>query len=209
MNRLLEIPTVYNFSQKVLLPGAKSHLDRKFSKLFSKSSGKILDVGCGPLPNTPIPNGILVGIDSNQKYIKSYTGGYVDSQLDLQFADRKIFGIVANAENLPFPDHFFDEARCMGVLHHLDFESAKKAIQEMIRCTRSGGKVIVIDNVLPPSAFRNPFAWAIRKLDRGKFVRTQTELESLLRSIHQDWEAERFTYTSTGLELMSFLTVKK
>ena len=70
-------------------------------------------------------------------------------------------------------------------------------------------RIIVFDNVWPIMPFYRPLAWLLRKLDRGKWVRTENELLKLANSAYpMKWQSKRFTYSYTGLEGL-FLTVQK
>ena len=83
------------------------------------------------------------------------------------------------------------------------------AIEEMIRCTRPGGVVFIVDNVWPGNSFFRPIAWLTRKLDRGKWVRTEKDLLQLVNDIRKEsCRHKRITYTYTSLELL-MIKIKK
>jgi len=105
--------------------------------------GKILDIGCGNGRNLlPFLNRGFdcFGIDSSKELIK--------------LAKERITGaklIVANAAKLPFPDKSFDYAICLAVLHHLKPAQHKKAVSEIHRVLKPGGKAaIAVWNKLQP-----------------------------------------------------------
>ena len=50
--------------------------------------------------------------------------------------------LIANAEELPFENEFFDCVCCMGVLHHTP--SPEKAVEEIFRVLKPGGRLIVM-----------------------------------------------------------------
>lgn len=206
--KVLEIPTVYSLTQFLLLPGATRMLKKPYRAIFGESRGLVLDVGCGPALTTPVPKGKVVGIDINPRYIKEFTGGYIDEDPEIFHApieERKTFGFVGSADRLPFNGNQFDESRCMGIFHHLPDDFVRRTMKEMARCTKPGGKIVIIDNVWPANAWLRPIAWAIRKLDRGEWVRSEQQLTDLVKSSHSgSWKATRFTYTLNGLELIAF-----
>ncbi len=69
----------------------------------------------------------------------------------------------------------------------------------MQRVTRAGGCTVIFDAVLPRAAWRRPVAALIRRLDRGRWMRTESALTALLAPLGE-WECERLTYSLTGLE---------
>ncbi len=193
---LLEFPLIYSISQKLLAPGAVFLLKKHYKNIFGESRGRVLDVGCGPLLTTPLPNGIIVGIDINPLYVKRYTD------------QRTRYALIGSADFLPFDDNIFDEGRCVGLLHHLPIESAQRIIEEMVRCTRPEGKIIILDNVWPRSFYR-PIAWLTRRFDRGEWVRTEEELLNLANTAYPgNWHHRRFTYSFTGLECLLLIIEK-
>jgi SAM-dependent methyltransferase len=107
--------------------------------------------------------------------------------------------VTASAEALPFHDNRFDVVWSFGLLHHLDDEAARRAVLEMVRVTRLGGATVVVDSVWPDPVWRRPVAWALRRLDRGGWVRSQAGVEALLPG-RPEWSCERFDYEWTGLE---------
>lgn len=209
--RILESPAVYRFSMLLLAPGAQTQLGWRYQEVFRDSTGTILDVGCGPNLTTPAPTkGVMVGLDQNPAYVKQYAGS-VETNPDLRLLrpDRKVVGYVGSADALPFGDGVFDEARSVGLLHHLTPEQAIRALSEMCRCTRTGGKIVIFDAVLPRHPILRPLAWALRKADRGEWMRTEQELLSLVQpACSGDWSHRRFTYTYNGLEALCLMMTK-
>ncbi|MBU5614677.1 methyltransferase domain-containing protein [Geomonas azotofigens] len=77
----------------------------------------------------------VTGIDLNSRTIdiaRGYTVAYPEIKL-----------LVADALQLPFPDHSFDVVLCSKTLHHLKEPEAVRAMQEMLRVARRG--FIVMD----------------------------------------------------------------
>jgi len=211
MNRLLEIPGVYLLIQWLMLPGARKLLAAQWRKAFAESTGIVLDVGCGPEPSSPEPNGTLVGVDVNTDYLRQYAST-VSTDPGLLLNPKSLpkrLAFKSSADKLPFCDSCADEARAMGLFHHLTDESTVACVSEMIRCVRPSGKIIIFDNVWPRSSWRRPWAWLVRYMDRGRYVRTESGLRSLLcRASGIPWTYKRFTYTYTGLEGMLFVLRK-
>lgn len=65
----------------------------------------------------------------------------------------------ADAESLPFPDDQFDLVTCRVALHH--FPNPQRAVDEMARVCKPGGRVVLVDNIVPEdeevAAFINHF----------------------------------------------------
>jgi SAM-dependent methyltransferase len=68
-----------------------------------------------------------------------------------------------NAERLPFIDDSFDLVVCRGSLHH--FLNPRRAISEMVRVCRAGGRIAINDLVAPNATSRDRFDDLHRALD--------------------------------------------
>lgn len=185
--RALEWPPVYRFAQAVLAPGAHSLLTRELRSVADRlhSGGPILDVGCGP---TTWLSGIglhPIGLDLSFEYSSSLLAGGSPA-------------VTGSATDLPFADEALNCVWSIGLLHHLPDDAARTAIREMMRVTRPGGSITIFDGILPRLTAR-PFIWAMRRLDRGRFMRTQSHLESLLDP-GLSWSCRRVNYSLIGHE---------
>ena len=190
LKKLLEIPVFYRLSQFIFAPGAEMILTAKIrSHRNSLPSGeKILDVGCGPASWLWKLGEHPVGLDISFSFSVNYH----------RHGEPAITG---SALDLPFTNGSFDGVWSVGVLHHLPDGHVRQAVGEMQRVCKPGGAVIILDAVLPSSPWRRPVAQAIRKLDRGKYMRHEDELTALLPDERQ-WGVCRYTYAATGLEMM-------
>lgn len=96
----------------------------------------VLEVGCGVgafLEQLP-PCGSIAGVDFSENAVRLIKG-----KLSGNFR-------VAGAASLPFADRSFDVAISWSVFFYFDsFEYAKKALSEMKRVTRPGGRIFVGD----------------------------------------------------------------
>lgn len=188
--KLLELPFVYKASQLIFSPGAEKILTKTIEKTYHDipSPQNILDVGCGPSSWLWKVHAHPVGLDISINYSRA-------------FRECGESAVSGSAMALPFVNNSFDVVWTMGVLHHLPERAAEKTIMEMFRVCKPNGHVIILDAVLPVSGWKRPVAKLIRRLDRGEFMRTQNDLESLLPEREQ-WTISRFTYALTGLEML-------
>lgn len=208
--RIFENSNIYTLTQRFFGLGASVMLPKVFDHAFADSKGLILDVGCGPLLTTSLPKGRLIGLDINFEYLRHYPFGKEISAPIKEENSGQHCAVNGSAYELPFKSGVFDECRSFGLLHHLPDSSTISAIKEMVRCVRSGGKVVIIDNVWPHKSYIRPLAWLIRKLDRGKWIRHQATLGQLAEEATGSvLQSRRFTYTSTGLECVVLTFVKQ
>jgi SAM-dependent methyltransferase len=186
--RLLEIPWIYRFSQFILAPGGDKALIKKIKQVLKQlpPASRVLDVGCGPSSWLWRVGLCPVGLDLSFAYI-------------LTFSQRRGPAVTGSAVELPFLDGSFDSVWSIGLLHHLPDDLARRAVSEMIRICRPGGYIVIFDAVLPEPAWQRPVAQILRRLDRGRFMRTQAALESFLLK-REAWVCERISYSLAGLE---------
>ncbi len=116
-------------------------------------------------------------------------------------------GVVASAAALPFATGSFDGVWSIGLFHHLSDEIAGRVVDEALRVCTPGGYAVIMDAVLPESPWRRPVAYGLRRLDRGRFMRSQSQLETLLER-RGAWSTRRVTYSLNGLELLICTSIK-
>ena len=75
----------------------------------------------------------------------------------------------------------------------------RRTVGEMVRVARSGGQVTLYDPVLPKSALVRPHAYALGKLDRGRFIQPEPLYRSRIL-MPWDWDAKRITHSYIGTE---------
>jgi ubiquinone/menaquinone biosynthesis C-methylase UbiE len=113
-----------------------------YELLRLRSGSAVLDVGCGAgevcveLAARVEATGRVAGVDLSEAMIDVARRAASEAGVDVDLR-------VASAVKLPFADDTFDAVRAERVFQHLDRPS--EALAEMIRVTRPGGRVMVID----------------------------------------------------------------
>lgn len=188
--KILDLPVIYRFVGRILVPGGGKNISRFIqARLQHISAGeKILDVGCGPYSRLTQAGLLPIGLDLAYSYIAAYNCNNTP-------------GVVASAKEIPFTENCFDSVWSIGMFHHLSGEIARSAMREMVRVCKQGGHVIIMDNVFPKHVWRHPIAALVRKMDRGRFVRSQSSFEMLLPEGSR-WKIERVVYSYIGAELL-------
>ena len=155
-DRLLELPLVYRAWQA---PFATAKLQPFLARVGADRTRRVLDIGCGPGTNAPVFAGAeeYVGIDINPDYIRQAADRYPGRFVVGDVTDEKIF-----------PDEKFDCVFANSLMHHLDDASVRNLLRRMARLTAPGGKVHVLDLVLPPNASPGR---VLAQLDRGRYAR--------------------------------------
>lgn len=116
---------------------------------------KVLEIGCG------------TGVFTNLFYKNGITPIAIDISYDLlrkaKNKNHNIFFIQADAENLPFKENTFDCVLGVSVLHHLNTNSAFKAIRAVLT---DGGSIIFSEpNMANPQIFlQKRISWLKRML---------------------------------------------
>jgi SAM-dependent methyltransferase len=195
--KILDNAWVYRLQGALLAPGYQAKLTENTQKLLKRlpHAQLILDVGCGPSSNISKSGISPIGLDLSWFYVREYI-------------KEKHRAVVASAELIPFSSQSFDGIWSIGLFHHLPKPLATATIAELIRICKPGGYIVIFAAVLPRSVWRRPLATLLRRLDRGRYMRSQEEVESLL-SLREKWSIERQVYSYTGLEWLICRFVKK
>jgi len=102
----------------------------EFIKSFPNDT-KFLEVGCGNGKNMLLRPNEFKGCDICKEFVELCT-------------ERNLDVIEADATELPFSNLSFDVTISVAVIHHLStVERRMKAINEMLRVTKKGGKLLI------------------------------------------------------------------
>jgi SAM-dependent methyltransferase len=131
-----------------------------YERMQVAAGASVLDVGCGPATDTLTlatlvgPRGHVAGVDQDAAMIAE-----ADRRASAAGVADRVEHHVADATSLPFADGRFNAVRCERLFMHLP--DPEGALREMVRVTRSGGRVVVMDT-----------DWGTRSVDTP-----ETELE--------------------------------
>lgn len=120
-----KIAQSFSNTRAYLWRGVKSFI------LELETDSLVLDSGCGNGKNMFREDCEFIGVDMSQ------------SMVDIVKSKGKN-AIVGDTRDLPFRDNYFDACISIAVIHHIKDRSDRiKAINEMIRVTKSGGKIFI------------------------------------------------------------------
>jgi ubiquinone/menaquinone biosynthesis C-methylase UbiE len=131
----------------------------------------VLDVACGAAhASEPVAPRVrqVVGVDLTAALLRVGAQRLRDAGID------NVLLQEADAEALPFVDDSFAVVFCRSSLHH--FADPTRAVAEMQRVSRTGGRVVLVDLVAPTPEVRERFDHVHRLIDPSH-VRTFLEAE--------------------------------
>ncbi|MBV8950856.1 MAG: methyltransferase domain-containing protein [Actinobacteria bacterium] len=120
----------------------------------------VLEVACGAghVAEAIAPHvRVVVGVDLTPELLDAGAQRLRDCGL------RNVVLQQGNAASLPFVDASFDVVCCRSSLHH--FHDRDRAVHEMVRTCRSGGRIAVNDLVAPSESTRHAFDDLHRMID--------------------------------------------
>jgi len=94
-------------------------------------SQSLADIGSGNCKNLSLFKGISIGVDIIPEFV--------------ELGRSKGFHIISGSViDIPLETASYDNTICIAVIHHLaSFERRQKAIEELLRITRPGGKIMI------------------------------------------------------------------
>ena len=157
---------------------------------------KILDVSCGT-------GELLVSLVKKDKNQNLQLYGVDIAEKMLRKAREKLASSVrlqkADVHKLKFPEHSFDYVISTESFHH--YSDQQKALQEMVRVAKKGGKVIVVDI----NFFFRGIHWLFETFEPGCVkVNNKKEMRKLFEQAHlKNIKQERsflFAVMTTGIK---------
>ena len=165
---VLSLASVYRFAQRAI--GAEAFRETLASEVLNVSEGdRILDIGCGTADILAhLPDVDYLGFDSSDRYVEAARE---------RFGDR---GRFVTAAPVDVDDSLGDRTLVMaiGVLHHLDDETAHEALELAATALQPGGTFVSVDPTLTDD--QHAVARFLIKRDRGQFVRTPEQMQHLV-----------------------------
>lgn len=211
MKSLLSDPRFYYYARQFAVFGlpfrewvALYHLNRK--------DERIADIGCGPADilrylNVDSKPGYYLGIDISEKYLEharvrarklSIPSDFVVMDLETLSCSVDIQGrLMTLLEN-----KIISTVLLLGVLHHID-DAAATALMNSLFKVDSVQTIITQDVLTIPGNFINNF-FASR--DRGRFVRTESAYDTLIRSCQ--WKCVEKHWTQPGISSLNYIHYK-
>ena len=166
---LLKNPYFFKIQQKmndykVVANEFKDHLNSK--------NKKILEIGCstGNIAREIIDmdNNSYYGVDISKEYIEIANKSTIKG---------KFFQM--DARELDFSNESFDIVMLSSVLHHIDDDTGKNCFKEIHRVLKKDGVVIISEPIVN---YKSLISIILCKLDRGNFIRTTDEYQSLFKN---------------------------
>ena len=149
------------------------------------SNSTIGDIGCGNGKNMLYRNDCInIGCD--------FSTGLVD------ICQKKNLNVICgDILNIPFKKENFDYTICIAVIHHLStVEKRKQSISELLRVTKSGGKILIL-------------VWALEQENnsRRKFIQQDNYVD--WKDKKQNLLGKRYYYVFKENELESLIDDKR
>ena len=125
-----------------MLPFEKLALHKRRQELIGEVSGNVLEIGSGGGVNFNYYKKELISKLTilDLKFNKSIKSHKLNKEMDINY-------LIANAEELPFKDNTFDSV--VITLTLCAIENQEKALKEVYRVLKPGGKLYFIEHVIP------------------------------------------------------------
>ena len=173
MQKLMNVPAVYRSVQDALaaplIRDVRAHFHA--AHITADTHLHILDVGCGPGHSSSWFSGQYTGVDLSPEYINHAKASFPGKNF-----------IIGDASNFDLTEKNFDVAVSVGLYHHLPDAAVLQSLSTVLRHLKPDGQFHVVDAILPNHFWDNPAGYVLRKLDRGRFVRTPSAYRAMVES---------------------------
>ena len=168
ISKLLSIPGLFELQQR--LCNNYGNVKVEFSGYLDERQLRVLDVGCSTGACGQAIYDIAAidytGIDITNRYIEYAKRNHSSGKY-----------LVMDGRDLSFENATFDVVSFVGVLHHMDDDTAGRSLSEAKRVLKNTGVLIVAEPVFTPGSLVSNIFLSI---DRGKFIRESGQYEKLL-----------------------------
>lgn len=192
LERLLGGSRVYEFSRRAI--GARREMETMIERVIKpQPDHRVLDFGCGNGRLLAfLPPCDYVGVDSNPSYIDDASERLAGPRA------RFVCGDLLHLDELDLEP--VDHVVSIGVLHHLDDETAETAMTSALKILKPGGRISTMDPCFEPD--QPSVARVLMAMDRGRFVRHPADYRRLVERAggsvqrQQIWsDVYKFPYT--------------
>lgn len=193
LKSFLRFSGIYSFLMNLL--GSKKAMKWYLKEVLKVRDGdKVVDIGCGPGSiRAELPESVeYVGFDPSPEYIETAKKKYRNAVF--------LHGTAGDfCENPLFSNA--DIVLCNGVLHHVNDEEVIRILKFAEKILKKNGRLILFEPcyLLYQSRFSK---WVMSK-DRGDFIRQETHLRKLVKSVFPDTE----TWIVTGRILIPYIHI--
>lgn len=165
---LLSNPQVFEWQQRIF--NNYENVKAEFQEYLDRGPLQVLDVGC----STGVCGQAVfdterddyTGIDITPRYVEYASRAYRHGRY-----------LAMDARQMTFPSGQFDIVSFVGVLHHMDDDTATRSLAEAHRVLKSSGRLLIAEPVFTPNDLRSN---VFLSLDRGRYIRETAEYERLL-----------------------------
>jgi SAM-dependent methyltransferase len=149
-----------SFEARLLVDDERKVRTQAADLLEARPGDRVLEVACGPASNFPYvlpriaPGGLLFALDISPEMISA-------ARRRLAGDSRNVELLYANGSYLPFADAGFDALLHIGTLNR--FPDVPRALSEMARVVKPGGKVVAGDEGLAPWLRKSAYGQLLSK----------------------------------------------